>query len=186
MASEFMKSFRGRLTRGQFLSILGLEGDKQQALRFFIWASKQKYYKHGYEAQKKISELWGHKPQFRDFLRVLDQSRDPEFQITDATFTLLMKGYGWAGMFESALHTFHNLKVAGCTPNVIHFTCLIDVLVKSHQVDTALSYFNEMVEHGCPPNVYTYNSIMVGLCESNDVRRACALMNDMKQKGCTP
>ncbi|KAJ4837017.1 hypothetical protein Tsubulata_020372 [Turnera subulata] len=77
---------------------------------------------------------------------------------------------------------------AGCKPDVVAFSSMINGLCNAGLVDEALKLYNEMLfkEPYSQPDVVTYNILFNALCKQSSISRAVDLLNNMLDRGCDP
>ncbi|KAL6186099.1 hypothetical protein ACLB2K_042221 [Fragaria x ananassa] len=78
------------------------------------------------------------------------------------------------------------MMACGCRPNVIAYTCMVDVLCRKYMFNRAQCLVENMTAEGCPPNTVTYNTFIKGLCEGGEVDWAVKVLNKMRDNGSLP
>ncbi|KAK4358504.1 hypothetical protein RND71_020733 [Anisodus tanguticus] len=71
-------------------------------------------------------------------------------------------------------------------PNVVSFTCLVDVYCKGREMEKAFRVVEEMREKDITPDVITYTSLIGRLGLVGQPDKAREILKEMKEYGCYP
>lgn len=166
--------------------LLSKISEPKVALRFFLWARKVPGFVHTAESIRCISRLWSHTKHFYAFLDISDQFRRLNCPMTSTRFTVLIMGYGRAGMLDEAIDILERMKMYGCTPDLKHYNCVLDALTKADELEASQSLYTHMLHMGIVPNVVTYTIMISGLAKAEKFDAAFTQFCKVVEEGCEP
>ena len=143
------------------------------ALRLFLWARNQSHLELKPQSFHLIKKLWGHTKNFNAFLEISEKFYGSSCSMSKKRFTVLIMGYGRAGMVEEAMTVLDSMETYGCKPDLVHFNCVLDTLIKSERMEEAKGFYARMLESGLSPNVITHTIMISGLGKSGNLGSAC-------------
>ncbi|KAJ1692185.1 hypothetical protein LUZ63_008883 [Rhynchospora breviuscula] len=155
---------------------------------FFLWAGKQKHFRHDYAS-------------FNAFAHLLSLTRQPGLanQVphlmhmhgkppTEKQLDVLVKLHSQTGHPLRALEMFRRMRAEyGIKPRVFLYNRLFEALIRKGHVDQALSvYNNEFREDGLKEEAITFTILVKGLSRAGRVEEVVELLERMRSQVCKP
>lgn len=154
--------------------------------RFFVWASKQPGYRHGYDVYKAMVKSLGKMRQFGAVWALIEEMRRENPQlIAPELFIVLMRRFASARMVKKAIEVLDEMPKYGCEPDEYAFGCLLDALCKNGCVKEAASLFDEM-RMRFTPSIKHFTSLLYGWCREGKLMEAKFVLVQMREAGFEP
>lgn len=154
------------LTSQHLSLLLDQLSQPKEALRVFIWSVRHHpEFTPDDSVVCAILRIWTHeKTKLQLFVAVLLGARKPGFVMTPKMLTMLIQGYGWAGLVDLVVDILNKAKaVFGFDPNIWHFSCAINYSMKESRFDIAQTLLRQMQIVGCSPNQIMVDTLIKGL-----------------------
>lgn len=89
--------------------------------------------------------------------------------------------------YSKAYELFEEMKQFSISkPNIVTYNCIIDVCVKSNNLEKAKKIFEEMSTSEIKPDLISYSTIMKIYTKSKDLNGAYQVLDDMIKKEIMP
>jgi pentatricopeptide repeat protein len=156
------------------------------ALRFFSWVGQQSGYCHTTDTYNMAIKITGSAKYFRYMRGLLAYMRSEGFPITANTWTIIVIQYGRAGLTNSALLKFKEMKDDKCKPNASTYKYLIMFLCgkKGRNIQATMQVFQEMLHAGFMPDKSLSGVFLTSLCEEGKLIDARKCVDDLQRRGC--
>ncbi|XP_027077842.1 putative pentatricopeptide repeat-containing protein At5g08310, mitochondrial [Coffea eugenioides] len=199
LANSLISIFTRRpfIPEGQELNVLGskltteivetvLKGLKSWKIadRFFKWASSQCGFRHNCYTYNAMASILSHARQsasLRDLTTELVSSR---CYMTPGAFGYFLRCLGSQGLVQEANALFDEVKRLNlCVLNGYSYSCLLEVIAKSGNVDLIDFRINEMRGLGWQLDKYSLTPALQCYCNAGKFQQALDVFNEMHQKG---
>ncbi|MDK0788672.1 hypothetical protein P5E98_14690, partial [Clostridium perfringens] len=64
---------------------------------------------------------------------------------------------------DEAINVLEQMKSYGCTPDLVHYNCVLDALAKVEELSMCQSLYDRMLIEGLLPSVITHTIMIVAL-----------------------
>ncbi|CAA6654058.1 unnamed protein product [Spirodela intermedia] len=116
-------------------------------------------------------------------LQLYESMKERKIQPDAVTFNILLSGLWKMGStMTEAESMFAKMKEAGCCPDVVAYTAMIDVYGEAGACERAWETFQEMEMHDIQPDAIAYSSLMKSFNRGCKPERVLALAELMKEK----
>eukprot|EP00250_Pteridium_aquilinum_P029627 c39862_g1_i1 orf=756-2786(-) len=162
--------------------LLGHLSQPKEALRVFIWSVRcNPTFIPDESVVWAILHVWrDEKKDLELFISVLLGVHKPDFQMTPKGLTILIQGYGWAGLLEVIVDLLKQTKSTfGFDPNIWHFSCAINCFLKESRFDIAHDTLQQMQSIGCHANQVLLDTLIKGALAAGQVKTALLLFRKM-------
>lgn len=169
--------------------LLGHLSQPKEALRVFIWSVRcNPSFVPDESVVCAILHVWRDEKQNLElFISILLGAHKPHFQMTPKGLTILIQGYGWAGLLEVIVDLLKQTKATfGFDPNVWHFSCAINCFLKESRFDFAHDILRQMQSIGCHANQVLADTLIKGALAAGDVKTAFLLFRQMTSVNVCP
>eukprot|EP00298_Acanthocystis_sp_HF-20_P011591 c19464_g1_i1.p1 GENE.c19464_g1_i1~~c19464_g1_i1.p1 ORF type:complete len:197 (-),score=77.90 c19464_g1_i1:161-751(-) len=126
-----------------------------------------------------IINAYGVHGEARESLLLFEKMQQNGILPNDITFTSLLNACSNSGLVFEAINLFEDMeKKFGLTKNVVHYTCIVDLLARAGRLDEAKEFINSLEIQSkqknskiSPPNVITWVTLLCGCSSFGDVER---------------
>ncbi|XAR60119.1 hypothetical protein NMG60_11033371 [Bertholletia excelsa] len=98
------------------------------------------------------------------------------------TWTSLLSGYSWNGLFEQAIEIFRQMQVKGINPNPFTFATILGALANEAAVEKGVQVHCMIIKTGFESATFVANSLINMYSKSGMVGEARAVFEDMKHR----
>jgi pentatricopeptide repeat protein len=186
MMDTLEKLCSSRLKTKHVNSVVRQLDNVDMALNFFHWAGTLAGYSHSTYTYHAILERLGASQKFELQYQLFQDMHHQGYQISVATFNIVMVSFSRAKNTAGVLDTFNRMEEYGCSPNAFSFQCLIRSLVWSGEILKATEVYRQMLQFGFLPDNFTLNGLIDGLCNTGKVDLALIIFQDMEQRDFNP
>ncbi|KAG9443183.1 hypothetical protein H6P81_019037 [Aristolochia fimbriata] len=160
--------------------------DRVLALRFFVWAAQQPYYRHSSLMYSKVSKSLGIPLLSDSLVKLLQTYEEENLRLSIKTFKVILNICRGAKLAHLALQILRKMRELDCRPDTVIYNVVIQLFVDKKDMQTALSLMEEMAVMGLYPDLITYVTMIKGLCDFGRLEEARRLFDEMCLRGCSP
>ncbi|KMZ61794.1 Pentatricopeptide repeat-containing protein [Zostera marina] len=153
----------------------------------FHWAGKQKGYSHTYAAYNALAYHLNRVGRFRAADQVLELMQSQGKPPTEMQFEILIRFHTDAGRGLRVYHIYDKMRRKfGIKPRVYLFNRIIDVLIRTRNLELGLRVYEDFRKDGLKEDGVTFMIIAKGLCKEGKVDQVFEILGRMRSECCKP
>jgi pentatricopeptide repeat protein len=124
---------------------------------------------------------------FHDAESAFKELRSKKIRVNQIILSTMIKGYLRVNMFSAAFDLFEEFRFdQDFDLNLVCYNSILDVAVKSRDLELAREYFDDLHDKGITPDLITYSILIKGYCQQKNSYEAVELLKQMISEKLTP
>lgn len=184
LESQEVKDLGSKLSTEIVERVLGGFKSWRTADMFFKWASNQCGFRHNCYTYNAMASILARARQNASLRALATEMVDSRCYMTPGAFGYFLRCLGSQGMVQEANALFDEVKRLNlCVLNAYSYSCLLEAISKSGNVDLIEFRLNEMRRLGLQLDKYALTPALQCYCNAGKFEQVLDVFNEMREKG---